>query len=164
MRCHWLICESGDRWEHAARHFGPEMLAESDDQMLLKTFKQPTDCLAAITDVAPAIVVWQLPAFHASTVLQAIEMANAGNRPILQFAALSLDATCGPVRRNDLELALREMGVFAVLDHPLSLLPNATAIRKFWRRHRRQDNLTLVQQIWDRLPWANDLHTPGGRK
>ena len=155
MRCHWLICEPHDRWHLAVRHFGPRTLPQADDSLSLRCYTRPSDCQSAIADHEPAVVIWQLPGNQAMAVLQAIDWVNRGKRPILQFAALDPMATCSFARRNDLELGLREIGVFAVLSDPLSFVRQESAIRRFWLRHRRIDNRSLVQQIWDRLPWSD---------
>ncbi|WP_417745502.1 hypothetical protein [Rosistilla oblonga] len=157
MRCVWLLCESGNRWRPAVDHFAVQMLPAADDVLEIRSIASPEACLTALAQQMPAVVLWELPAAGAGPVLESISRAGArgANRP-LQFVALSQESIVPSGIAGEVELNLRELGVAGVVDRPVSLANHAAMVRRYWQQNQRDDNLSAVREIWDRLPWAGD--------
>lgn len=158
MRRTFFICESENRWRRIAGHAADQMLPSQDDVLILRSVADAKACSNAAAAEPASIVLWELPAQDAADMLSIIDRLNRSNQATLQLIALPAEASLSRSQRIDVELALRELGAVALLDHPFALLRISPALRRHWQRHQRSDNLAAVQQIWERLPWRSESH------
>lgn len=156
MRCTWLVCESENRWRRAVAHFGPQMLPAVEDVLLLRSIASPEACRIAAADQSPAVVLWELPAGDTSEMFTAIDRTTRAAGKPLQLVALPQETTLPTRLRVDIELTLRELGVASVLNQPVDLAQQRGLVQRYWHQNQREDNLSAVREIWDRLPWASN--------
>ena len=157
MRCMWLVCEAENRWRRAVAHFGPQMLPAQECVLVLRSVASPEACRVAAADQSSAVVLWELPAGDASETLAAIDRTARHPGRLLQLVALPPQAALPRQMRVDIELTLRELGVASLLDQPVALAQQRLLVHRYWQQNQRDDNLSTVREIWDRLPWASNL-------
>ena len=117
-RCHWIICESGNRWRQSVLRFVPEWLGK-DNSLAVKNVLAG-EVLASTLRLPYGVLLWELDAASVSTVMQAISSLSVDRNRWLQIVAVDQVSPRNRLSPRDL-CSLSEMGVAAVIEQPEEL-------------------------------------------